>query len=102
MDHVDHFLKAWKNSKDIEAFLDKKIDLPNPDMIRDHLEELPEKEKRKAFEELSSILAKLEIHAKVVGEKLEEVEAQMKQTKSAENMCVSYEKTKDMTGKKDE
>ena len=103
MDHskceVDRFLQAWKSSKDIEAFLDKKIELPNPDMIRTHLESLPEEEKLNAYDELSSVLSKLEEHKKEIEEKLKEVEEQMEQTKSAENMCISYEKAKGTTGK---
>ncbi|MGB1077291.1 MAG: hypothetical protein ACPG05_03210 [Bdellovibrionales bacterium] len=104
MDHkdhnVDHFLKAWKDSKDIETFLDKRIDLPNPNMIRDHLEALPEEERKSAFKELSEIMAKLDVHAKAIKENLKEIEEQMAQTKSAENMCISYEKAKRTTGKK--
>lgn len=92
MDHMDHFFKAWKESADIEAFLEKKIDLPNPTMIRDHLETLSDDAKAPVYKELMSILTMLEAHAQKMTQGLAETEELLSQSKDAQNVCVSYEK----------
>ena len=92
MDHIDHFLKTWNATKNIEAFLDKKIELPNSDMIRIYLEKLPSEEKQEVCIKLQSILEKIEAHAKKIKQGLTEIEEQLAQTQSAKDMCVSYAK----------
>lgn len=100
MDHVDHFLKAWKENANIEAFLEKKIDLPNPMMIRDHLETLSDEAKAPVYKELMAILNALEAHAAEMVQGLKETEELLSQSRSAQNMCTSYEKA-NLTSNKD-
>ncbi len=99
MDYVDHFLKKWNNSKGIEEFLDQKIDLPSPDVVRDYLEILPEDERTSVYKELVSILQQLETHVIKMEQGLDETEEKLSQVQLVQDMCVSYEKADAMNNK---
>jgi len=95
-DRIDQFLKAWNASDNVDMFLEKKIDLPNPKMIRDHLESLPQEERGAVHNQLASILGTIESHTETISQGLASIKEQLEQSRSAQNMCVSYEKTNAM------
>ena len=100
MDHVHQFIKTWNKSQqegqDIEMFLDKRIDLPNPTMIRDHLATLPDQDREEVRKQLIVILGKIQVHAEGLTQGLADIEEQMAKARSAQDMCVSYEKMNEM------
>ena len=106
MDHVHHFIKTWnkgqQDGQTVEMFLDNKIDLPNPTMIRDHLASLSEDEREPVRKQLMSILQEIEAHAARLSEGLADVDKQMAKARSAQNVCVSYERVNDIHPANDE
>lgn len=101
MKDVERFISEWKKAQTPEAFLEKGVELPDPQTVRDYLEALPAKEQQNKRNALADIMASLENHSKMLEREMAETAKQMKDNKEASDACVSYSKA-DKTGQQDD
>lgn len=101
MKDVERFIKEWNTSDNPESFLEKGIELPDPQTVRAWLDSLPVKDRHDKEQALTDIMVALENHSKKLEQELRETAKQMKDNKEASEACVSYSKA-DKTGQTDD